>query len=110
MMVKTGYDEFMNRQGILETAKEIVTKDRQATHGRPEDTFAVIAGLWSAYLGVELTVADVAAMQALVKVGRLKGNPTHADNWIDLAGYAACGGELATQRAQRVALGLEDSK
>jgi hypothetical protein len=39
---------------------------------------------------------DVAVMLALLKVARIKQNPNHTDNWIDIAGYAACGGEIAT--------------
>lgn len=30
-----------------------------------------------------------------LKVTRAWGNPSHGDNWVDIAGYAACGGELA---------------
>lgn len=42
-----------------------------------------------------MTGAQVALMLAELKVVRAWGNPTHADNWCDLAGYAACGGELS---------------
>lgn len=85
----------MNRTEILAAAQVIVSRDRQATHGAPEDTFARIATMWSAYLGTEIMPADVAAMMGLVKIARIRSNPTHMDNWIDLAGYAACGGEVA---------------
>ena len=87
----------MNRADILATASEYVTKDRAATHGDAEDNFRRIAELWNAYLGVDdITSIDVAVMLALLKVARIRSNPTHADNWIDIAGYAACGGEIAT--------------
>lgn len=86
----------MHRVSILETASEYVTKDRAATHGDAKDNFSVIAGLWSAYAGVILGPADVAAMMALLKIARIKSNPAHLDNWIDGAGYFACGGEIAT--------------
>jgi len=33
-------------------------------------------------------------MLCLLKVARIMGSGEKADNWIDLAGYAACGGEL----------------
>jgi hypothetical protein len=85
----------MNRREILEAATQAVTVDRAATHGNAEDTFAAIASLWSAYLGDELGTADVSAMMILLKLARMKGNPTFADNWVDIAGYAACGGEIA---------------
>ena len=87
----------MNRADILATASEYVTKDRADTHGDAEDNFRRIAELWNAYLGVDdITSIDVAVMLALLKVARIRSNPTHADNWIDIAGYAACGGEIAT--------------
>ena len=87
----------MKRADILATASEYVTKDRAATHGDAEDNFRRIAELWNAYLGVDdITSIDVAVMLALLKVARIRSNPTHADNWIDIAGYAACGGEIAT--------------
>jgi hypothetical protein len=87
----------MNRADILATASEYVTIDRATTHGDAEDNFRRIADLWTAYLGVDdITSIDVAVMLALLKVARIRSNPTHADNWIDIAGYAACGGEIAT--------------
>lgn len=86
----------MKRAEMLDTAKTIVTKDRQADYGKPEDSFADICGLWSAYLERELTSADVANMMILLKVARAKTNPKHQDNWLDIAGYAACGCEIAT--------------
>jgi hypothetical protein len=87
----------MKRADILATASEYVTIDRATTHGDAEDNFRRIADLWTAYLGVDdITSIDVAVMLALLKVARIRSNPTHADNWIDIAGYAACGGEIAT--------------
>ena len=87
----------MKRADILATASEYVTIDRAATHGDAEDNFRRIAELWNAYLGVDdITSIDVAVMLALLKVARIRSNPKNADNWIDIAGYAACGGEIAT--------------
>ena len=86
----------MKRAEILDTAKGYVTRDRAATHGRAEDQFATIGQLWGALLGVPVTPAKVALMMAGLKLVRAWGNPAHEDNFIDLAGYAACGGEIAT--------------
>lgn len=85
----------MRRSDLLETARKAVTSDRQATHGRPENTFGRIAHLWSAYLGIVLTDYDVAHLMILLKVARAQQNPKHEDNHIDIAGYAACASELA---------------
>ena len=86
----------MIRAEILDTAKACVTRDRNATHGEPEDTFGSIARAWSARLGITVTPAQVCILLADLKMCRAWGNPGHADNWVDLAGYAACGGEIAT--------------
>ena len=86
----------MKRAEILATATEYVTRDRNAQYGEPEDLFRVIANLWSDYLQTEVSAVDVALMMALLKIARARANPGNVDNWIDLAGYAACGGEIAT--------------
>ena len=85
----------MKRQDILDTAKNIITNDRAATHGGAEDSFGTIANMWSAYLGVDITQHDVCAMMVLLKVARIKGNANHLDSWIDIAGYSAIGGEIS---------------
>lgn len=87
------------RKTILDAAEKCVCRDRQDTYGRPEDSFNAIADLWTAYLdaGREITPVDVANMMILLKVGRAKENPKHQDNWVDMAGYAACAGEIAAE-------------
>lgn len=85
----------MKRADILDTAKSHVTKDRNVTHGDPEDSFGMIAKLWSARLGITLRSDQVCIMLCDLKTARAWANPAHSDNWIDLAGYAACGGECA---------------
>lgn len=87
----------MNRPEILEAARACVMQDRQATYDTPERNFATIAEFWTTYLGHPVASHDVAAMMALLKLARLKRTPSHQDGWIDLAGYAACGGEIATE-------------
>ena len=85
----------MTREELLKKAAETVCGSREQSHGNPHGTFERIAKAWSAYLDVELTAADVAVMMILFKTSRLKGNPKHEDSWVDIAGYAACGAEIA---------------
>ena len=85
----------MNRGQLLDTAKAVITKDRAATHGAAENSFARIAAHWSVYLSMPIEPHDVAAMMVLFKAARVANNPLHEDNWIDIAGYAALGSELA---------------
>lgn len=84
----------MKRADVLDTALIAVTLDRQNTHGQPEDSFGTIAKFWSTHLGVSVSKADVALMLVLLKVARAGQNPEHDDNWVDIAGYAACGAEV----------------
>ncbi|KID12559.1 hypothetical protein GQA70_08590 [Ponticoccus alexandrii] len=80
---------------MLDAAAQAVTVDRAATHGDAESSFATLAAVWSPLLGVPVTAPQVALMLASLKIVRAWGNPGHTDNWVDLAGYAACGGEVA---------------
>lgn len=86
----------MNRTSILETANEYITNDRAATHGKAEDSFGAIAAMWSQYLGTQVTKEDVCMMMVLLKVVRFKNTPGHPDHTIDICGYSAIAGELAT--------------
>lgn len=85
----------MMRQEVLDKAAVCVNVDRQNTYGKPEDNFARIAAMWEAYLGTPITSAQVAVCMILTKVARLNTSIQHADNWVDIAGYAACGAEIA---------------
>lgn len=88
----------MKREEILEAAQKCVCGNREQDYGSPENNFRTIAALWNAYLGTcELRSWDVAAMLALLKIARIASGHAKDDNWIDLAGYAACGGELQQQ-------------
>lgn len=90
----------MNRAETLDAARVAVLQDRAATHGDAERTFGSIAALWSVHLGVAVTAADVALMMVLLKCARASTNPRHADNWVDICGYGACGAEIATETPQ----------
>lgn len=87
----------MTRRECLDKAAECVLQNRQDQYGDVENCFKKIARLWNAYLPsvVELEPYDVACMMALLKIARIQANPKHGDSWVDLAGYAACGADLA---------------
>ena len=85
----------MSRDDILREAAQAVTVDRAATHGNMEDNFSNIAQIWSVRLGKTVTAEQVAIMMVDLKTVRAWGNPGHMDNWVDMAGYAACGGEIS---------------
>ena len=83
----------MTRKETLDEALRCVCGDREA-YGTPEDNFSRIARLWADYLRHPIYPHDVAAMMALLKIARIASGAPKIDNWVDLAGYAACGAEL----------------
>lgn len=89
----------MTRPEILDAAKACVCGQREQDYGKPEDNFRLIAHLWNVYLGLEgfneIAPLDVAMMMALLKIARISTGTGTADSFVDLAGYAACGGEIA---------------
>lgn len=95
--------ELTTRESILDAAKQCVCTDRESQYGSPEDNFATIAKMWSEYLyaatgkEIEVSAHDVAAMMSLLKIARIATGEPKADSWIDLAGYAACGGEIQSR-------------
>lgn len=100
----------MTREEILAAAQKCVCGDREQDYGSPERSFGVIGQFWGTYLQekclepmcggppeVQVLPEDVAAMMCLFKIARIATGHGKADNWIDLAGYAACGGELEAE-------------
>lgn len=85
----------VSRADILGCALDAITGEREQQYGNPEDNFAIIASLWSAYKGDSFTPLDVAMMMALLKIARIRTGVGTPDSFVDLAGYAACGGEIA---------------
>lgn len=91
----------MFRKQILENAIRIVCQDRRDKYGQIEDNFGLIADLWSSYLGASVTAVDVAMMMGMLKMARIKTGKYTQDNFVDLAGYAACGAEAAELDASK---------
>lgn len=105
----------MKRSEILEAAKRCVCGDREQDYGSPENNFKTIASLWNSYLygtgliensdpdaWMGLDQKDVAAMMALMKIARIASGNAKEDNWVDIAGYAACGGEIETGYMEKI--------
>lgn len=99
----------MERTEILETARKCVCGDREQDYGSPEKNFEKIAKFWEEYVrekcvspgsDVCFMPHDVAAMLILLKVARVASGNAKDDNWVDIAGYAACGGELEGRAGQ----------
>lgn len=84
----------MTREDILDKAKECVCGQREQDYGTPESNFGLIADLWSAYMNIDISPTDVAMMMVLMKAARIKNGGGTGDSFVDIAGYAACGGEI----------------
>ncbi len=90
------------RGAILEHAKRLTEGDRNKVYGDPDSNMSCFAHLVDAYLGglysagrSGLNATDGAMILALLKISRVAANQTHWDSYIDLAAYAAIGGECA---------------
>ena len=87
----------------LRIAAEAVCGERNESYGSPVDDFSTQAEMISSYLSrtngyrVVVTASDIAAMMILVKLARQAHRPK-ADNWIDAAGYAACGAQCDSEQ------------
>jgi|TARA_R110000824_G_scaffold105041_2_gene248811 hypothetical protein len=93
----------MNKEEILKQAQDLVSGDRNDTHGDAFENHAEIAEFWNIYLDKKLqpmasiTAEDVALMMVLLKISRnTQGNKSNIDNFIDMCGYAAIAGEISS--------------
>lgn len=73
-----------------EASRIVRNGERQQNYGHPNADFQRTAGMWSAILGVEVTMQDMALCMAALKISRLKSTPGHHDSLVDLIGYAIC--------------------
>ena len=99
-----GRETYTHRSEILNRAIDIVNGYRNTSYGQPEDNFQLIADYWSMYLVHKgkmndvLSNEDVTVMMILLKIARLGGEGTE-DCFVDIAGYAACGGEIHSKNS-----------
>lgn len=90
------------REECLRKACEVVNGQREQQYGTPEDNFKMIAYLWSDYLEADISAVDVAMMMSLLKIARISTGTFKEDSFVDLAGYAACGYEIASRDDAKV--------
>lgn len=75
------------REECLELAKKITVQGER--YGKQEDSFGMIAKLWSDYLGQEIQEYDVCMLMCLLKIARVKAFPEHLDSCVDIIGYGS---------------------
>lgn len=92
----------ISKHELLDLAKTAVA-DRGLNYGKPEDNFERIARRWRAHLlnrfgvDVALDAVSVSIMCIDLKQARLENQPSHLDSWVDIAGYAGCGANIACE-------------
>ena len=89
-----------DRAAVLAEAELLVNGDRNNSYGPPNQDFARTAHMWSAYLDIEVSNHDVAAMMGMLKLSRIRWSHDKRDHWVDLAGYAACGWDCVAEEAR----------
>ena len=99
------------RQKMLRKAEQLVANGRNKEYGDPTENMARTAEMLAAFIGKrqgrELEATDVAAFGIILKLGRLAHDPTHADSWTDIAGYASLGYE-AMKKADTHGVDLQE--
>jgi hypothetical protein len=91
----------MDRNEILLNAGRAI-KDRGDQYGRAHDLFDMIAQRWRLTvmqrhkIDLSLTREDVGLLMLDLKTARALAAPGHADNFVDIAGYASLLGEINT--------------
>lgn len=73
---------------------------REKEYGNKKANHENIAGLWSAYLGRDISAHDVSILMLLLKVARLKSGQPSKDTYVDMVGYSAIAGELSDKSKQ----------
>jgi len=86
----------MKADEILLTATDTISQ-RGLAYGHPADNLQHTAMLFSAYLQTPIHDYQVAGLMVLLKLARTSQSAQQIDTWVDMASYAALGGQLATE-------------
>jgi len=79
---------------IAYDATGTVANERMETHGDPESTHIAVSKMWTAYLGVPISPAEVAQMMVLLKIARAHRGYDR-DHYLDQIGYVLIAESLA---------------
>jgi hypothetical protein len=89
---------------VLEEAKDLIYGQRADDYGDAQSNFQRMADLVNPIIKKadgNLTATDMALVMIQVKIARLQETPDHEDSWIDIAGYAALGAQIAITGPER---------
>lgn len=91
---------------ILDIAQEATTGARNSDYGSPLKNHSITAGLWSDYLGVDISPENVCFLNILQKISRTVSGRLTEDTLVDIAGYAR---NIEMMQEERIAAGEEGS-
>ena len=108
----------MKSTEILDKTKNLLSEDREKSHGDKVLNHENIARLWSSYFQNKYKIAilvlpeDVANLMTLLKIARTQAGKFNLDDYIDACGYAAIAGEIANKRQslKSSTLGVSNAK
>ena len=86
--------DYKNRAYFLDKAEELINGQRAKDYGDSLMNHQRIADIWGVILNTEVTPEQVAACMIGLKLARLANDMKQDDTWVDIAGYAALGGEM----------------
>lgn len=86
------------RRKVLEDAAELITGDRNKTHGNYSFESERIADIWSGICSETIDPANVPLMMIGLKVARASAGLINRDDFVDIAGYAALAWQLHLDR------------
>ena len=90
----------MKKEEILKKATDLISTERESSHGDCFKNHSQIADLWSVFLDdklkpmKEITPGDVAVMMCLLKISRSTMGDFNLDDYVDGAAYMAIAGEM----------------
>jgi hypothetical protein len=85
---------------ILDYVKDIITGDRNKTHGDYQECFGLTALFWTIYLrekkkvDIDIDKEDEAMMMVLLKVARQIKGDGGTEHYFDITGYSAFAAEF----------------
>lgn len=91
----------LTRTDILKMADKCVNGQREQDYGTPENNFQLIANIWNAICKTDIFTPELVTLCMIgMKSARIVSGGGTGDSWVDIAGYAACGGEINARRKQ----------
>ena len=94
----------MKAMEVLEEAIALIHGQRADDYGDAQLSFQRMADLVNPIIkkaGGNLTATDMSLVMIQVKIARLQESPDHEDSWVDIAGYAALGAQIAITAPER---------